>query len=471
MKTLIFNLLFVLGLVTMTSAAAFGHVVDPAVVAATIQSIDIPSIILDVTAILAPGPVAAVHVKELRAKRVSLAEEARKILDEAGDKELSAEQEARFNAIDTEVEELRKRIEREERLMDLESELNTPQEVRTAAGITTQSADERQAAEARYSEAFDRFLRGRASADDMQALITREVPAELRDQMTTPGAAGGFLIPEGFYNKLTEAVKAFGGMRESGATILNTGSGNRLPMPTVNDADSEGAIIGEGVEDDTDDIEFGQKALGAYMYTSKIVRVSLELLQDSAFDVEGYLAGALGTRIARVTNRHFTTGTGTGQPQGVVVGSTVGITAGAGHATSITADHFVDLEHSVDPAYRARARWMFHDTTLREVKKLKDGNDRPLWLPGLAVREPDTILSKPFTINQHMPEMAAGARSVLFGDFSNYHIRDVRGIALFVFRELYMAKRLVGFMTNSRHDAVLLDAGANPIKAFQNTPS
>jgi HK97 family phage major capsid protein len=217
---------------------------------------------------------------------------------------------------------------------------------------------------------------------------------------------------------------------------------------------------------------FGTTQIGAYKFSSKIVAIPFELLQDQGpgVDIEAFTRRALAQRIARITNRLFTTGTGTAQPQGVVTGATVGRAGAAGQTASITYDDLVDLEHSVDPAYRSMpgVSFMFHDTTLRQLKKQKDGDGRPLWVPGISVKEPDTLLGYRYRINQHMPQMAASAKSVLFGDFSQYLIRDIMQVTLFRFDDsAFITKGQIGFLAWSRHDGRLVSAGA-PIKAYQN---
>ena len=156
----------------------------------------------------------------------------------------------------------------------------------------------------------------------------------------------------------------------------------------------------------------------------------------------------------------FTVGT-TGN-RGVVTMAPVGVTAAS--EAAITDIELVDLVHSVDPAYRGQAEFMFNDQTLRELKKLRDAEGRPLWLPGIAVREPDTILGYRYVINTHMPVMEPGAKSVLFGDFSKYYIRDVMDITLVRLDEVYAEYGQVAFLAFSRHDGALLDAGTNPIR-------
>ena len=149
------------------------------------------------------------------------------------------------------------------------------------------------------------------------------------------------------------------------------------------------------------------------------------------------MAGAIGTRIGRITNAHFTTGTGSGQPRGVVTDASSGVVAAAGNTTAITYANLVALEHSLDPGYRRGAEFMFHDSTLKAIKQLLDTTGRPLWVPGVAVREPDTILGHRYVVNQDMAVMAANARSILFGDFSRFFVRDVQDVQIMRLTERY----------------------------------
>lgn len=428
---------------------------------------------------LAAAPVA--RIRELRTKRAGLATEAQGILNKAKEEKrdgLTAEEQQRFDAIHTEVEALKTQIDNEERQMDLQAEMDAPQEVRsrTAAGDIESreiSGDEAQAAEKRYSEAFGRHLRGRATSDDRALLAERfeQLTPEQRALSVGTDTAGGYTVPEGFYNRIVEKMKRFGGIRQSGVTIMSTASGNKIPIPTSDDTSNEGELLAENAAAGEQDVTFGQETLGAYMFSSKLIRVSIQLMQDSAFDLEAFLEDIISKRLGRITSRLFTTGTGSGQPKGLVTAATVGKVAGSGQATSVTYGDLVDLEHSVDPDYRGMpgTGFQFHDTTLRALKKLEDADGRPLWVPGIALREPDTILSYGYTINQNMPVMAAGAKSIVFGDMGEYVIRDVLGMQLVIFREKYMNQLQVGFLGFSRHDGTLLDTTA--VKYFQNTPS
>lgn len=185
-------------------------------------------------------------------------------------------------------------------------------------------------------------------------------------------------------------------------------------------------------------------------------------MQDSFFDMGGFLGSALGERLGRIQNRHATTGTGSSQPNGVVTASTAGVTLAS--SSAVTHDELLDLKHSVDPAYRMQAEWMFADSTLKALKKLKDSQNRPLWLPGIAVREPDTLDGDRFVVNQHMSGMEASAKSILYGDFSKYIMREVLNISLIRMVERYADYHQVGFVAIMRFDGELIDAGTNPIK-------
>ncbi len=207
----------------------------------------------------------------------------------------------------------------------------------------------------------------------------------------------------------------------------------------------------------------------AFMYSSKLVRVSFQLLQDSAFDLNSFLARKLGERIGRITNTHFTTGDGTAKPNGVVTASTQGKVGATGQTTSVKYEDLVDLEHSVDPAYRNGAEWTMHDNTLGAIKKLVDSQGRPLFVPGIAANAPDTILGYSFVSNNDVAQMAANAKSILFGNFSKYLIRDISGFQMLRLVERYAEFFQVGFIGYSRHDGDLIDAGTNPIKHYANS--
>jgi HK97 family phage major capsid protein len=301
------------------------------------------------------------------------------------------------------------------------------------------------------------------------------------------GAAGAYTVPQGFVYNLEKNLKWFGGIRAANPTILRTATGNPLPWPTTDDTGNMGEITAENAAagQATTEMSFGQVMFGAYKYDSQVVKVPIELIQDSAFDVQAIVFDALGRRIGRKQNTDFTVGTGTSQPKGVVTAATLGVTGTTGQTAKVLYADFVNLEHSVDPWYRANGKYMMHDSTAASVEALVDTQGRPLLNSSFAgisadvfAARPDgvapaitryTIKGYPVVINNDMATMAANAKSVLFGDFSKYVVRDVMDIMLIRFNELYMGNLQVGFLAVARADGNLVDAGAHPIKYYANS--
>ncbi|EEG10294.1 phage major capsid protein [Pseudogulbenkiania ferrooxidans] len=286
---------------------------------------------------------------------------------------------------------------------------------------------------------------------------------------TSPNVDGGYLVQQEFARSILEAMKLFGGMRQV-ATIMATANGASFLQPTTDSSSEEGEIVAENAAATTDtSIAFGSKLIGAYRFSSKLVPISLELLQDSAVDIEGHVRDRLTKRLARITERLFTTGTGVGQPEGIITAAAVGKALAAGGATSFTYDDLVDLEHSVDPAYRARAKYMFNDAVLKVLKRMKDGQNRPLWLPSIAGVAPSTISGYEYQLNQAMAAPAANAKSVAFGDLSTYTIRDVLAVDIYRFADsAFMSKGQIALLGFSRHDGKLMDVGG-AVKTLQHS--
>lgn len=406
--------------------------------------------------------------KELREKRANLVEQAKAILAKADaeSRSMNTEETKQFDAIHADVESMRGTIDRIEKQARFESELTESRGRRAdETGTTALSADEAEARSKKHTEAFRAYMiGGRAALTTEQ----RELMREYRAQSVGTAAEGGYLVPQGFQNELEKALKAFGGMRET-ARIQPTSTGNDLPWPTVNDTTQVGELVGENTAVSNQDVTFGQVIMKAYKYSSKLVPVSIELLQDSAFSLDGILAPMLGERIARIQNTHFTVGSGASQPRGVVIDAVLGKQGAVGQTTSVIYDDLVDLQHAVDPAYRVNSRWMLADSSLKVIKKLKDSQGHPLWAAGMAVAEPDTILGKPYTINQDVAAMAANAKSILFGNFSKYVIRDVLGVAVRRLDERYAELGQVAFIAFTRADGRMIDAGTHPIAYYENS--
>lgn len=398
-------------------------------------------------------------IQALREQRAAHARTLRHLVDKhTGDQWQDAQQQ-QYDSLVADIDRLDSQIERLQKAYDIEAANAASLQQRSE--VAQVSLDEAHHQLDQEKAIFVAWLKGGMAAlnAEQQQVVVRKAAAVRADLGTTVPAEGGYLVPTDVARQLLQAISAFGGMR-SVATILPTASGNPMTYPTTDATAEEGEIVGEGVQVAAQDFGFGIKTLGAFKYSSKAVAVPFELLQDAVIDLEGHINQRLAQRIARITNKHFTVGTGIGQPLGVVTASTLGATASS--AAGITWEDLVDLEHSIDPAYREQGscRFMFHDSTLKLLKKLKDGENRPLWLPGLSSKEPDTVLGYSYTINQHMPQVAASAKSVVFGDLSKYLIRDVMAVSLFRMTDSkYTEKGQVGFLAFSRHDGQLVDVG------------
>lgn len=274
---------------------------------------------------------------------------------------------------------------------------------------------------------------------------------------------GGYLVPEGFSGEIEKQMEDWGDMWREGMTRqLRTTTGNKIPWPTLNYTAERGELHTENgsvTNDGTTGVPvIGIKELDAYVYNSPIVPISIELLQDSFFDVESLLAELFGESLGRTVNEVLTTGDGSAKPQGILSGASSGVTAAS--TTAIDPDELLDLQHSVDPAYRRSpmCKWQFNDTVLLALRKLKDGDGNYLYQMGdIRVGEPSTLLGKPYAINSAMPNPATATTPVLFGDHSRFVVRKVGDFQMVPFREKFMDKLQVGLMAFLRFDSEILN--------------
>lgn len=375
------------------------------------------------------------------------------------DRDWTAEERTNWDAANTRLDEVSGDIERADRAAHLETV--DYRQVIQAVDEPEKTPDPEEQVRA-YDQAFDQYVRRGMSrcTPEQQQLLERNFIQENRAQGVGTDTAGGYLVPKGFRAVMTESMKAYGGLINL-ATVITTETGNPLPWPTNDDTGNVGAILGENTQIGEQDILLGQATLGAYTYTSKLVRVSLQLLQDSAFDLDTWLPMKLGERIGRAQAPHLVSGTGTGQPTGLVSSATAGVTGAVSATAVITYDNLIDLEHSVDPAYRLNARYVLSDGALKILRKLKDADGRPLWVPVPAPGFPATINGFPYTIDNSMAAPAPGARSILFGDIAaGFIVRVVQDVQMVRLAERYADFLQVGFFGFSRMDARPDDSGA-----------
>ncbi|MFZ5667178.1 MAG: phage major capsid protein [Pseudomonadota bacterium] len=412
-------------------------------------------------------------------ERGTLVAEARSILDSIGnetDQTRITEAEQRHDAVIAKLDALDKKIQREERQLQAEKaeeerrKQNRPNRGSgSASGVDDPEDGEQRTAEQaqeEYREAFYAMLR---EGGDMSILspeqrqLLRRGYVENRVQTAGTDAAGGFTVPTTLANFIVSSMKDFGPMYDPGITTeLVTSSGNAFDIPTNDDTSNTAALLAEGADltdDNSGDLAFGEKNLNAYVYATPWLKISFELLQDSAFNLEAFIGAKLGERLGRIANQRLTIGTGSSQPNGIVTAATIGRTAAA--AAAIAADELIDLQHSVNAAYRRSPRcgWMFADTTLASIRKLKDGQGNYLWQMGdVRVGAPDLILGKQYYVNDDVAAMAANARSVVFGDMGAYIVRKVGSPLIGTVRERFWPK--VGMAGLVRFDGELTDTAA-----------
>ena len=416
--------------------------------------------------------------QELRDKRAKLIADARAIRARADEakRDLTAEDITQQTAMLADAARAGDELRNQEQLEREEAIPLLPESQRE------RTPDEQDAAEARSAEIRSFLLaavEGRGaiarnfdlSASQRCALMATR---ERRTMNTLALASGGAAVaPDtSMYGRVIEAMTFFGGIEAFGATQLVTSTGADMPIATDDDTANAGAIVAEeGAHTGGTDVTMGQRVLKAYLYSSKIIKFSIQLVQDSSFDIEGYLGRKIGTRIGRIKNTHQTTGTGVNQPQGIMTAATVGRQFATGFSATVDFAELKRIKHSVDIAYRTGAKWMFNDTTALAISLIVDGNGRFLLQDSVTQADTQMLLGHPVVINNDMADMAASAKPILFGQGSAYHSRTVAGLRIAVLRELYAENGQIGILGFMRADGGLIDAGQGPVKVGQNSAS
>jgi len=379
----------------------------------------------------------ASNLREARAKLVA---DWRQVLDaaEAESRALNAEERAKVEKIEADIDEMKKTIDSREAL-DAADRSIVPESQRAVVEKTI------------VDPAKD------LTRSFWHAMRTGVTSAELRDQATSPDSSGGYLVPNEFKKELIAALIEQNVVR-SLATVFPTESGI-MTIP-VNSAHGTASWKTEASAYTTSDETFSEVTLSAYKATA-LIKVSEELLNDSVFPIQSFLATEFGRRLGKLEEEAFVNGSGSNQPTGVVGGSTLGSTAAATNA--ITADELTDLHYSLGRAYRSRASWLMKDSTVKMIRKLKTGvtgDNTYLWQAGLQAGEPDQIFGRPVYVSEFMPAATTGLKPLLFGDFSYYYIGDRDAISMQRLVELYAANGQIGFRQFKRTDGKLSLAAA-----------
>lgn len=395
---------------------------------------------------------------ELREQRSTLAKNLRNMLDQNPGKSWNAELQAKYDGGLDEIGRIDAELDRHQKVLDLDAD----------KAIAERQAERRPAAADALTERglYNAWLRDPAG-------LSAEQWGQIRNTMSTgTGSQGGYTVQSEVAAQLVEALKDYSAVRRV-ATVIQTDKGNPLSFPTTDGTAETGELIAENTTATAADPTFGTAAVNTYKFSSKIVAVPIELLQDSEIDIEGFVNRRLAERIGRSTNGYYTTGTGSSQPYGVITQASTGKTGTTGQTTSVIVDDLIDLVHSVDPAYRAGGRcvFMMNDASFAKVRKLKDSQNRPVFIPGwdgLGKAMPDTLLGYDVYSNPDVAVMAANAKSIAFGDFSKYVVRDALGVTVFRFTDsAYMKLGQVAFLAWHRTGGNLLDTAA--VKLYVNS--
>ena len=379
------------------------------------------------------------YTQELREKRQQKWDEARNFLDTKAVNGIMSEADTKtYEAMEQEVVNLGKAIQIQERREKMDAELNAP----LAEPITGKPSDSRiddktGRASKEYNTAFWNSIRKKNYYDVQNVLEIGSDPK------------GGYLVPDEFERRLIQGLEEANFFRNL-STVIRTDSGERaIPIVTGH---GEAKWIDENGSYTPEDDEFGQESLSAYKLGTAI-KVSEELLNDSVFNIPAYISGEFTRRIGAAEEEAFLTGNGTKKPTGLLT------TAGVGYTTTtatISFDDVQELYYSLKAPYRKRANWILNDTTVKALRKLKDSNGNYLWQPSVSADIPDMIMSRPYHTSQYIPEIDAGAKVLIFGDYSYYWIAERQGKSMKRLNELFAMNGQVGFLASERIDGKLI---------------
>ena len=382
-------------------------------------------------------------ILEMMEKRNQAWEAAKAFVESRRDADgLLSEADARtYDEMEAKVKSFSAEIERLQQMEAMDAEMakpvNTP--IMTRPQTRTPKEEKTGRASDAYKKAF--WAQTRARHD-----MTPEMRNALREGADTEG---GYLVPDEYEKTLVQGLTENTVIRAH-AHVITTSSGLHK-IPVVASHGSAAWIDEKGAYTESDE-SFGQVQLDAHK-VGTVIKVSEELLNDSAFNLESYIASEFVRRIGDKEKEAFLTGNGTGKPLGILAatgGGQVGVTAAK--VNEITADELIDLFYSLKAPYRKNAVWILNDTTIKLIRKLKDGSGQYLWQPAIKDGEVGTILGRPFFTSPYAPQAEAGAKSVIFGDLSYYWIGDRQGITFKRLNELYAGNGQVGFLASKRLD-------------------
>lgn len=388
------------------------------------------------------------YAKTLLEKRANVWEQAKSLLDHAASekRELSADEEVSYGKMTADIESLRSRAD--QLVSDSASADAAEVALRSLMG---KPAERTQQADA--STGLRSLIRG-----DVRSMEFAATVQELRALSKGTPTAGGNTVPTSFSSQLLEHLVESSAILTAGATVWNTTSGESFVIPKTT-AHGTAALVAEGALIGGTDPAFGNVSLGAFKY-GELISVPRELADDTAVDLEGYLARQAGRAVGNALGAHLISGTGGGtQPRGLFLDTTLGATSATLASGVPSFDNLIDLFYSVIAPYRnsPAAGWLIKDSTAGAVRKLKDTSGRYLWESSVTAGTPDMILSKPVYTDPFVAATGLNAKSVAFGDLSAYNVRLVNNIRFERSDEFGFDRDLITFRCLIRGDGALAD--------------
>ena len=372
-------------------------------------------------------------LRELKEKRSTVVANIQKMQEQYDGKTMEAETRAAWDKMVAEERELKSQIESEERRLALDGMVAEQRE------NDHRSEDQRRL----ETRAFVKFLLGEELTAEEKSVQKRAVN----------GTQGSVLVPSAVAPYIETAMLGVSGFMQA-ADIIRTTGGGELPWPTMNNAAAKARVLAQYEQSTKAAKTFASKTLKAHTYRTDIIPVSLELLQDSAFNLEQYIGQLLATELVGGLNADFTNGAGTTAPRGIVKDAKAVSAAGAG----VGYDDIIAVMKAVPSAYQANAKFMMNAKTMYDLALIKDGSERPIWTPAMSAAMPANIFGKEIVLNDDLADNA-----IVYGDLKKYKIRMVKEYSVAVLREALMEYLSIGILGYCRADGVLLDAGTNPV--------
>lgn len=355
-------------------------------------------------------------------------------------KEMDKEARANFEKLVNDCNGLDNQIAAEEKWMEIQA--------RSAKMNSEKKITERKEADEKAeSRAFIKCIFGMEMTPEERALVKRNLD----------GTTANVLVPHSISTQIEMALAGKSAFLQA-ADMITTLNGGELVLPTINDTNAAAQIVAMYAQNTHNKVNFGSITMKAYTYRTPTIALAYELIQDSVVNLEAFIVDLLADRFARGINRDITNGTGVEQPQGIVTAAKQVALSGEG----IMYDDLIALRKAIKSGYHGNASYMMNTVTECDLMLMKDGNDRPLWLPSMRDGAPATILGKPVVINDDMAD-----RQVVYGDLKKYKVRMTKEFSVKVLNEALAEFLSIGMIGYGRADGRLADAGTNPVAVLK----